>query len=77
MNVSNDGTIHRKLSADASPFHPLYTKNEAIKIDKKAAKIGQEYGSSWNMCLSQYFMVIRKWMRIEKLPSLMKKLTDV
>ena len=42
MNVSSGGTIHRKLSADAPPFHPLYMKNEAIKINKKAAKIGQE-----------------------------------
>ena len=40
-SVSNDGTIHRKLSADAPPFHPLHEKNEAIKIDKKVEKTGQ------------------------------------
>ena len=39
--MSNDDTIHRKLSADAPPFHPLHEKNEAIKIDKKVAKTGQ------------------------------------
>ena len=41
-SVSNDGTIHKKLSADAPPFHPHHEKNEAIKIDKKAEKIGQD-----------------------------------
>ena len=40
-SVNNDGEIHRKLSADAPPFHPLHEKNEAIKIDK-ASKIGQD-----------------------------------
>ena len=42
QSVSNDGTIPKKLSADAPPFHPLHEKNEAIKIDKKAEKIGQD-----------------------------------
>ena len=41
-SVSNDGTIHRKLSADAPPFHPLNTKNKVIKIDKKTEKIGRD-----------------------------------
>ena len=39
-SVSNDSRIHRKLHADAPPFHPLHEKNEAKKIDKKAGKIG-------------------------------------
>ena len=30
------------LSADSPPFHPLHEKYEAIKIDKKASKIGKD-----------------------------------
>ena len=41
-SVSNDGAIHRKLSADSPPFHPLHEKYEAIKIYKKASKIGKD-----------------------------------
>ena len=67
-SVSNDGTIHRKLSADAPPFHPLNTKNKVIKIDKKTEKIGRDLWKQMKHLYISIFYGDKKYMRIGKQP---------